>query len=80
MVLTNVFVNDNQPPHDTLIQSGTGEYSDQNATLAVKAFTVRQGLPIKGERYFIGSDQKRLDGTVHEVNAALVFFRDVQPR
>ncbi|EDP70849.1 hypothetical protein FBALC1_08818 [Flavobacteriales bacterium ALC-1] len=76
MALTGVYVNNNVPPHSNLIRNGNGT---EGELLVVKNFVVDTGLPIAGQRYFIGSDQKRFDGTVKEVNANIIIFKDLTP-
>lgn len=76
MALTGVYVNNNVPPHVNLIRNGSGT---EGELLIVKDFDIDTALPVKGQRYFIGSDQKRFDGTVKEVNQNLIVFEKLTP-
>lgn len=76
MALTGVYVNNNRLPHENLIRNGNGT---EGELLIVKNFVVHTALPVAGQRYFIGSDQKRFDGTVKEVNPDTIVFKDLTP-
>lgn len=76
MALTGVYVNDNVPPHNNLIRNGNGT---EGQVLVVKNFMIDTGLPVAGQRYFIGSNQKRFDGTVKEVSAHVIIFENLTP-
>ena len=81
MNLTNVAVNDNNPPHERLLDNGSGNYSADNATIAVTNFTLIDHLPAKGETYFLsgmdGNTIHSFDGTVHSSLPTVVMFSNV---
>lgn len=82
-IVTEVFINNNVPPHGILISQGMGNYSAQQNTMAVTNFGIPGELPVKGERYFVASNvqaQYRFDGTVTEVNRQMVFLADLVVR
>ena len=52
---TGVFINNNVPPHETLIKDGNGNIA--GTILGISGFTVVNGLPVKDKVYNIHHDQ-----------------------
>lgn len=51
MKIYDIYINDNTPPHETLIRDGIGEVNGRY--LDITQWEEEKGLPVEGERYNI---------------------------
>lgn len=72
--LSGAFINDNQPPHHYILKDLRGNYEDGRITLGYTEKAPTQ--LIKGEKYYIGSDQINLPDSLYTGNdGSYLYFR-----
>jgi hypothetical protein len=56
--LTEIFINDNIPPHNYIVKDGYGDYDPSSLKIEIEGAGTILRAPLEKERYYVGSKEK----------------------